>query len=60
MTARRADALIAACDRLLVVEAEIKAMPRPQREWFFKQNGHADCFRVARALKTLLQSDRTL
>ena len=46
--------LIAACDRLLATEAEVKQMPREQRRWFFSKAGHADCFLVARALKEML------
>ena len=46
--------LLAACDRLLTTEEEIKKMPKAQRRWFFKQNGHLDCFLVARALKEML------
>ncbi len=49
--------LLSACDRLLETEAQIKEMPKPQRQWFFKQNGHKDCFLVARALKRLLTMD---
>lgn len=47
--------LLAACDRLLVVAADIRKMPKEQRDWFFSKEGHADCFMVARALKTILQ-----
>jgi hypothetical protein len=46
--------LIGACDRLLKVEEEVKAMPEEQSKWFMEKPGHADCFVVAKALKELL------
>jgi len=51
------DKLIAACERLLKTEAEIKEMPSAQqRHWFFSKDGHTDCFVVARALRKFLTS----
>ncbi len=50
--------LLAACTRLLKIEAEILKMPKRQRSWFFGQVGHKDCFNVARALKALLESGK--
>ena len=48
------DELLAACDRLLMVEKEVGEMPKEQRDWFFGKEGHRDCFTVARALKKIL------
>jgi len=49
-------ALVAACERLIAIENEVAAMPTEQRIWFMSKDGHRDCFRVAHALKRLLES----
>ena len=48
--------LIAACERLLRLEKEVKMeMDQQSRDWFMSKRGHRDAFRVAREFKKLLQ-----
>lgn len=48
--------LIAACDRLLATEQEVLAMDAEPRRWFMSKPGHSDCFTVARALRSVLET----
>lgn len=57
MSRTRRRELSAACDRLLLMEAEVNAMDdEASRNWFMSKPGHADCFVVARALKVRLDA----
>ena len=54
---KKSTALLAACDRLLATEAEVLAMDARSIRWFMGKPGHRDCFRVARALKSILEAE---
>lgn len=48
MNIRHLDAVRSAAQRLLQTEAEVKAMPKQQCDWFMSKPGHKDTFALAR------------